>query len=843
MIKRIISLLTAASIVLSLCCISPVWAEGEKYSDPVLPAVADTYIRGSQGDMNFGAEERLVVDPSTPGQGNHRLAFVEFSLDGYDEYIKSAKSVFLTLTCWSDAGEAEKGNRFTVIPLEGEYKNIDLSSLTYDSAKKIMSDGVSLVQYSPSGTQVYPAVSKQNVNIDVTEFCKSSEDNRLVFMIKSVSGAYSIVSGENATMIGEGPRLTIDSEYTDTLNGASEVANKIKNTFDGRFIADDLNFETEHDGYSISYESSAPDYVSNSGELVKRPLSNEADLPVEFAICVTHPENPGVMETESFTVNVLKDGASAANSVSIAETEAIIEFDGISTGKEKHILYFASEDLSDGSEYSLYSGSELVADFIADTTRSLAIFDVSDFVSDGSESFALKGDLSCAATLGTPVVLNVSTDGMDAIMSLYGMDFGDLKNVTSDLNLPLNIGDYSITWSSSDKSVLADSGRVERGDIDKVSVLSASLKGDDAAFSLAYEVTVIRENTDVENNLYPELNDPMHTSDERLFGSWDAANNVWTVKPMLRYDLFDDLSDVEAYAKKGDYDTAKSNLLSYYRLKEGNEIYTFEPNNNYDLTAAAAYDKIWTYRDNDKLVGEAEIGTDWNWYSIDLTGNGGSQNGTYWIMESDMDGECIEIASREHESGNLAFVEIIANGQKKRYPVIADTSISAGDNSETNYGSEPVLISREAAGDATIPFGTNTSRAYMQFGFEADNASVITSVKLSFYGRATGDKPKKVYCFTTQNSKKFDEKRFAWKDQYPQAFCFKETGFVWRTVSQYDNEWKTEFEWINFSSRLYQTEWLLSRYLVTGNEGYAYRALELAMSQYTQQPGALYPET
>ena len=92
MIKRIISLVISLSLVLSLCCVNPVWAKNEKYSNPVIKHVADTYVRGNQADKNFEAEDRIVLDSTTPGSSNNRVAFVEFSLEGCEEYMKKASN-------------------------------------------------------------------------------------------------------------------------------------------------------------------------------------------------------------------------------------------------------------------------------------------------------------------------------------------------------------------------------------------------------------------------------------------------------------------------------------------------------------------------------------------------------------------------------------------------------------------------------------------------------------------------------------------------------------------------------------------------------------------------------
>lgn len=339
---------------------------------------------------------------------------------------------------------------------------------------------------------------------------------------------------------------------------------------------------------------------------------------------------------------------------------------------------------------------------------------------------------------------------------------------------------------------------------------------------------------------FAELKDPMHMSDEELFGAWDEEEGIWTVEPILRYDAYEEeLAKVKEAVKEGNYDNAKSELLGYYRLKDEDEIYCYEPASGYNIYADAMNDKIWTYQDNDKFIGQAYIGTEWDWYSIDISGSASSGFGTYWLLDADMDGTMLEIASKENENGYGAYVEVIMNGVKETYPVVADTYISAGDNINTNYGSDGVLYCREAAGSEIMPISTDTARPY--FRFDLGNTLNADSIKLNFYGHTTGNEEKKIFCSTTNNGKRFKEESFVWSDIPSQAFNFTETGYVWLTPEEHEELWGTEYEWINYSTRLYQAQWLLEAYLLNGNTDYIYKALEFAMEEYRINPSCVYP--
>lgn len=336
-----------------------------------------------------------------------------------------------------------------------------------------------------------------------------------------------------------------------------------------------------------------------------------------------------------------------------------------------------------------------------------------------------------------------------------------------------------------------------------------------------------------------ELRDPMHMSDRKLFGEWDEAEGIWVTEPVLRYDAYEKLSKVKEAVKQGNYDNAKSELLGYYRLKDDDEMYCYEPAGDYNIYADAMNDKIWTYQDNDKFLGQAYIGSEWDWYSIDISGTISSGLGTYWLLDADMDGSSLEIASKENENGFGAYVEVVMNGVSEIYPVAADTYISAGENADTNFGESTILYCREAAENEKLPISADTARPY--FRFSIGNTLNADSVKLNIYGRTTGEGKKKIYCATSNNAKDFKENDLAWSKTPAEAFNFSETGYVWLTSDEHMGLWGTEFEWLNYSARLYQAQWLSEAYLLNGNTDYIYKALEFTMEQYRQQPSCTYP--
>ncbi len=343
---------------------------------------------------------------------------------------------------------------------------------------------------------------------------------------------------------------------------------------------------------------------------------------------------------------------------------------------------------------------------------------------------------------------------------------------------------------------------------------------------------------------YPELIDSDNMSDAALFGEWDAENNLWAIPPVLRYDLYSGLERVEEAAKTaqdGDYQNAKECLLAYYRDLPDERKLLFEPSKGYDTRATAMLDMVFSYTDIDTILGDMQIGTEEGWYIADLDPSSSSIAGSYWLLDSDMNDSSAIFSSKEANDGYAPYLTIEAQGTTYTLPIVADTYISAGSNIDVNFGSEDKLYVREDA-EGGKPFGSETKRTYLRFDMSSFEGVSASSVKLHLYGKTDSSAPKKLYVFTMGGgSKTFDETDFKWSKQHPETFCFKETGYVWETIETFDEEWGTEFEWINFCSRMYQTQYVLRRYMVTGNEDYVYRALEIIMSIYNQKPEGDYP--
>ncbi|MCL2838525.1 MAG: S-layer homology domain-containing protein [Oscillospiraceae bacterium] len=467
---------------------------------------------------------------------------------------------------------------------------------------------------------------------------------------------------------------------------------------------------------------------------------------------------------------------------------------------------------------------------------------------------------------------------IDFLTDLTTLDLGNLDAVTENLTLPLILSGVPVRWESSNPAVISNSGVVNRPYAIEQNVqveLTAFGEFSGVPFSHTFVATVLRQIGGADG--FPALLDPMHISDQAFFGVWNPAlnggaggwvpqqvflahlpNNQWVTynRPILRYDLFPDLRYVEAAARAGDYPLARELLLQYYRTRDTQVVPAYRiPANRHDLRAEMFGEKIGGWMEIDPPMGHTHIGPDWDWHTINLSMSPRSST-TVFLLDADMspDRSAVEIRSREWGNGEYAaYLALTVAGERRTFPVTADMFISAGENINRNFGQEEILLVREAAGptetapDGTpipMPFGSYTARPYFHFHIpNIPGGQSVTNAQLRIFARSNSGAPKRVFAFRPQSQQvinnTFNETGFTWARHFPIMFNFKETGYVWHSAIQ--SMWNLEMEWINGMTRFYHVNSLIERYRRTGEQIFAYRALEKAISLYTQQPSFSFP--
>ncbi|MCL2838712.1 MAG: hypothetical protein FWE04_06585 [Oscillospiraceae bacterium] len=603
-------------------------------------------------------------------------------------------------------------------------------------------------------------------------------------------------------------------------------------------------------GVQARWESLNPEIILDNGVVLYRPGFNDTNRHVRLRATLS----VGLYERAFYyDVEILRWGSSIGTVQALGVNRISVSFANVDSNPDHagHFLRIPNSVLQPGREYLLTrtAGGAEIARF-APCAGDYTVINVSNFVTGSTAGFTIASLDSGFINLdGSRFVLDgVEESVIDAASQLRAVHLGSLNAVISDLTFPAYThGGLPIEWSSSNPRVINEQGEVTRPQARDMAVfvkLTATVNVNGFIYRHSFIARVPRSGA-MDGELAP-LTDPMHMSDEQFFGRWNSATNSWDIMPVLRYDTHSGLRYVEAYVRLGNYYSARFELQRYFQNRTGVPQWRQTTNGN-PFFAEAMSEMIFGWFQIDLPVGWGHVGSEWGWHSIDLNRN---LHPTFFLMDSCMNGSTVEIHSRENPSGNTPYLSIVANGVTHRRPAIADTHISAGVNATRNFGNAHILLVREAASAPNIPFGSYTKRPYLRFDISGISGN-ITSVHLNFYGRTDASNPQRVFALrpTTTGQTQFNEMQFNWRTHDNMTYNFTETGFVWlgdgshpRGPNMYYRDiWGVQNqEWVFYSSRMYQARWLVPLYLQNGNELFAYRALEIALSLYAQQPDPFY---
>jgi hypothetical protein len=317
-------------------------------------------------------------------------------------------------------------------------------------------------------------------------------------------------------------------------------------------------------------------------------------------------------------------------------------------------------------------------------------------------------------------------------------------------------------------------------------------------------------------------------SDEAFFGRWDTKAGVWAVTPVLRYDVHEGLSVVAAEVKKGDYDSAKQTLLSYYRSGKKRPKPEIEPvASRGKYMAEVVREEIYQMYGSERSLTAFTVNDQWQKHSIDLKGQLYS---TYGMMDWTRQG-LAGIRSRENDAFAPAL-EIVTDKNRYVLKAAADTYLRAGEYSKSNFGEKDVLLCQESG----TPIGSDTMRPYICFDLPPIDGD-IQAITLHVYARSMGTEKNMSLLVLGSGRLKFidRERNITWSDHRPHTFSYKDMEYDWGYPPG------TEYEWLNYTSRLGSNNTIL-KYLETGDESYAFAALYRALNFFAQQ-NAGYPRS
>ena len=343
------------------------------------------------------------------------------------------------------------------------------------------------------------------------------------------------------------------------------------------------------------------------------------------------------------------------------------------------------------------------------------------------------------------------------------------NNVTSNVTLPWDVP--GIQWVSSNHSVMNEYGKITRKSASDPTYVEISYtftgkttSGKDTPIKQIYKMNVTglsnavnvtstinpSANPDAEKwytmpqrgeieDGYPIFDDPMYISDEAFFGKWNASTGKWTLNPYFRYQKFPDMAKVEAAAKAGNYELAKTEIQDYYRrhfdekatkqtslsvtnLSYHRLMYEYLSRNAYPVSYISSFPiNMFSVSKN-----KSEI-------TVDVTNRLNEAIGSFtcfstMIASIDKYKNQAKIYSKESSTPPVLVVEL-EDGTVHECAAIKDSYIQAGQYSKTNYGSEKILLAEESGVHRN--HDDRTKRAYIGYdisqfkkGSKAKNAYV-----------------------------------------------------------------------------------------------------------------------
>jgi len=815
-----------------------------------------TSVTAQQGNNQLVLDSRQLGPGGIPNDmGRHRLFFLTFDISDFRDEINYLSEMVLSMFASGDPGANNANSQFNVYIMTAQDAE-EIGQGRIATLGEALDAG--LVHYRDNMIWAHTGGVTPSARINSTDILPHIQnyvaENPLsrfvVFKFRAPQGLGAFYPANASGFCSQGfphrPHLQIveGGELGQVSRAGGILANMIPS-----ITYSDITLPTvlsEVPAVNIAWSSSNPNLITTDG-IVTRPVFHDNTTSVQLTATLTLGS---ITRNFIYNVRVLREGSYLGTTPFVATREISISFDNISS-HAGYVLRVPNSYLERGNNYNLLSSTgTLISTFQMSAMGDFTDVNVSDYVSGTSANFTLEAVNGVFRQSNEIFVLDgIDNELRNIINALSMIDLGDTSAIVSDMTLPSESQGVLITWRSLNPEFLSDSGRVDRPFSWQPNAnvqLAAVGQVGGFTFQQIFAITILRQDG---GQVFPEIMDPMHITDEDFFGVWSQAHQGWLVPPILRYDLKPGLRDVEAAVQRGDYPAAREALLIYYRNRD--TVREFRPRNRHNPLAADMYvQQIHGWVQVDEPLAQAVIGPEWGWHTIDLVIRDNMSN-SIMILDSDMDGSAVEIRSREFGNGQYAaYLEMVIDGARRTFPVAGDTFISAGDNLHRNFGSEEILLVREAAGTPStattnnfpngipIPFGANTARTYLLFDISNISGN-ITSMELNIFARSDNQEDKRVFLFSTGHVQTFNENTFVWANHTPNIINHKETGFVYE--SGLNALWGGHFEFLNSITRMYPLGPLIDRYHETGDETFAWTAMHFMMEQFRQQPRPFFP--
>ncbi len=514
------------------------------------------YIRRGLNFEDTAYPDKIVVDSSS--NGLDRMGFVKFDFTDYEDLLEKSHVISLRLTTQNDC-KKENNNNFAVYVLNDDMEDID-SGLTYSDANKkgIVTNTDNLAYVSDEALDIRTTYETGNLKSAILKNLESNPDNKVVwFKIASSRGTgYSFEGVKSDESIRPAllmkypkPAAEIDSLYlTIPEKTDSDLTLPVKGRFgsDIEWISSDENL-ISFDGkvnFPIADEDfSAEDSIVN----LNAKISFGEDVKEkDFTVRVIRK---GISDASADTYVTAEGNFSDSKNFEFggtSENAALIYFDisensdYIKNSRKTVLKLYGDEDcigrsvtvscITDSSlktdDISLlsYDNAKKLSDFVSKykvtsvfDSNCKAVFDVTEYVrgiTDGKALFSLSADGARVYpyTLEngvdtTPKLISSPTEYTDEYAVQRAADeltFDKLSgenpnSIRKNLTLPTDtVFGGKIEWTSSDEAVNASDGSLNRGAENKNVTLTAKITVGEASINKAFDITVIKSETDSE---------------------------------------------------------------------------------------------------------------------------------------------------------------------------------------------------------------------------------------------------------------------------------------------------------------------------------------------------------
>ncbi|WP_127585648.1 heparinase II/III family protein [Paenibacillus koleovorans] len=338
--------------------------------------------------------------------------------------------------------------------------------------------------------------------------------------------------------------------------------------------------------------------------------------------------------------------------------------------------------------------------------------------------------------------------------------------------------------------------------------------------------------------------DPGNISDESFFGKWNPSTLQWTTPSKLNYSYNAAMTAIGNTVKgvqNGDYSTAKEELLQYYKNRSDRTAPPLTLIDSNPTVSSLTYEGY--YYDigyGEKFVQKASVTDTYQPVTADVTTsmtnafNGKKQFVSYILMGADKNGIDMTFYSKEYSSGAYKPVITVqyAGGATQTFQVSQDTYIQPGANASADFGSAHELYVQDS-GDATLPYDSQTKRAYFTFDVGA-LSSVPLSATVQFYGKSASG---------TNDILVLENFDTSWFENSKNWSNTRSSFFSWRgipTLTTWDDFQGTDIAYFYDVSRFFFAVPMAYEYAVNGNDAYAHKLIEITLDLIGDK-GAGYP--